>query len=83
MWSEFTKAYLGSPAMTEGARSGKQNDMARRVRRAMALVSEGAPAKALQALTSHGIHDRMDESVRSKLMDLHLKALAPSIDALP
>ena len=53
------------------------------VRRAQQCLAEGSPGKALQQLTSPGLHDPRDPGVWEKLRQLHPPGAPVTLDALP
>ena len=53
------------------------------VRRAQKCIVEGSPGKALQQLTSPGLHDPRDPTVWEKLKQLHPRGPPLLLDALP
>ena len=53
------------------------------VTRAQKCLAEGSPGKALQQLTSSGLHDPRDPTVWEKLKQLHPRGPPLLLDALP
>jgi hypothetical protein len=53
------------------------------VRRAQQCLAEGSPGKALQQLTSPGLHDPKDPAVWEKLQQLHPRGPPLELESLP
>ena len=53
------------------------------VRRAQICLAEGSPGKALQQLTSPGLHDPREPAVWEKLKQLHPRGPPLLLDSLP
>ena len=65
------------------ARTDVQSANSAAVRRAQKCLAEGSPGKALQQLTSPGLHDPRDPAVWDKLQQLHPRGPPLSMDTLP
>ena len=87
MWATL-KAEASTPEGPE-TRAGKRarteihatNSAA--VRRAQQCLAEGSPGKALQQLTSPGLHDPKDPAVWEKLQQLHPRGPPLQLEVLP
>ena len=82
LWADIAQYAPQNRVMTRSRASTQGDDFAK-ARRAKFLVGEGAPAKALQTLMSHGVHDPSDPAVHAKLVGLHPDSAPPDLSRLP